>query len=102
MVSASHACRGPGLRTLATALGAGRPRRRVLAGLRLAVTRRLCMPPAPSSGEHLACEREARDLKGMPWRHPEYLTRPLRGRYQKRLKALAAATWPRNEYLKEL
>jgi hypothetical protein len=101
VVSTGHAGRNVSLRTLAAALRGGRPRRRPLAGLRLAVTRRLCMTPAPSGGEPLACEREARDIKGMPWRHPEYLTRPLRGRYEKRLKALAAAAWPSNEHEKD-
>jgi anti-sigma regulatory factor (Ser/Thr protein kinase) len=42
-------------------------------------------------------EREARDLTGMPWRHPEILTRR-----QHELDALAERLWPNCEYLKEM
>jgi anti-sigma regulatory factor (Ser/Thr protein kinase) len=46
-------------------------------------------------------EREARSLIGMPWRHPEYLTRSA-GRRARSLEALAERLWPNCEYLKEL
>ena len=78
------------------------PRRKFAAGLRLAVTRRRCLAAVPRGRRAVAAEREARDLAGMPWRHPEHLTRPLRGRYQKRLAALAAAAWPTDEYKRDL
>jgi hypothetical protein len=47
-------------------------------------------------------EREARDVRGMPWGHPEYLTRPIRRRDERQLDALAAELWPENEWMREL
>jgi hypothetical protein len=47
-------------------------------------------------------EREARDVLGMPWGHPEHLTRPIRRRDKRRLEALAAELWPHDEYGVEL
>jgi hypothetical protein len=48
-----------------------------------------------------AAEREARDLAGMPWRHPEYLTRRLRRRHDRQLEALRAELWPDTEDVRE-
>jgi hypothetical protein len=79
-------------------------RRRTLAAWRLALARRLALAPRPLAGRRtaLAVERERRDLAGMPWRHPENLTRGLRGRHERRLKVLAAELWPADEYEMEL
>jgi hypothetical protein len=50
----------------------------------------------------LAAEREARDVAGLPWRHPESMNRPLRERYEVRLAELLAEGWPNREYEIEL
>ena len=90
MVSTSHAASNPRLRTLAA--------------WRLALVRRLALAPAPLARRRAAraVERERRDIAGMAWRHPENLTRGLSGRYERRLKALAAELWPEDEYEREL
>lgn len=46
-------------------------------------------------------EREARDVLGMPPGHPEKLTRPLRRADERMLAALAARTWPDDEYVRK-
>lgn len=74
--------------------------------LRVALVRRRCMerrpllPRARRAG--LAAEREARDVAGLSWRHPESMRRPLRERYAARLAELAAIAWPDGEHEIEL
>jgi hypothetical protein len=46
----------------------------------------------------LVLEREARDVAGLPWRHPESMNRALRERYEVQLAELASVTWPEDEY----
>ena len=46
-------------------------------------------------------EREARSQLGMPWRHPEYLTKSA-GLRARSLEALAERLWPNCEYLKKV
>jgi hypothetical protein len=58
--------------------------------------RRPLLPRARRAG--LAAEREARDVAGLPWRHPESMNRPLRERYEAQLAEIAAAEWPNREY----
>jgi hypothetical protein len=43
-------------------------------------------------------ERDARAAIGMPARHPEKITRELRGGQEQWLTALAAALWPDDDY----
>lgn len=76
------------------------PRRRTLAAWRLALVRRAVLAPAELAGRRAArtAEREQRDIAGMPWRHPEHLTRRLRDRYQRQLDARKAELWPADEY----
>jgi hypothetical protein len=50
----------------------------------------------------LRLEREARDVYGMPWTHPENLTRQLPRRTERRLCARAAELWPDDEWMQEL
>lgn len=73
--------------------------------LRVALVRQWCTARPPllprARRAALAAEREARDVAGLPWRHPEYLDRPLRERYEVRLAALAAELWPEDEYESE-
>lgn len=90
MVSTSHA--------------ACNPRRRTLAGWRLALVWRTALAPAPLARRRAArtAEREQRDIAGMPWRHPENLARGLRGRHERQLQALKADLWPDDEYEREL
>jgi hypothetical protein len=70
--------------------------------LRVALVQRRCMEPRPllprARRAELAAEREARDIAGLPWRHPESMNRPLRERYEVQLAELASATWPEDEY----
>jgi len=79
---------------------------RLLRRLRVALIRRLCTvrpPMLPSARRaELAAERQARDIAGLPGRHPERMYRPLRERYEERLAALAAELWPNDEYESEL
>jgi len=49
----------------------------------------------------LLSEREARDVLGMPPRHPENLTRPLRRADERRIIALSGELWPNDEYARE-
>jgi anti-sigma regulatory factor (Ser/Thr protein kinase) len=49
----------------------------------------------------LPAARDARGLIGMPWRHPEYLTRSA-GHRARSLDALAERLWPNCEYMREL
>jgi hypothetical protein len=70
--------------------------------LRVALVRRRCTARPPllprARRAALAAERQARDVAGLPWRHPEHMDRPLRERYEVRLAALAAELWPNDEY----
>jgi hypothetical protein len=70
--------------------------------LRVALVRRRCTarPPLLPGARRaaLAAEREARDIAGLPLRHPESMNRALRERYEERLAALAAELWPDDEY----
>lgn len=74
--------------------------------LRVALVRRRCMERPPllprARRAALAAEREARDVAGLPWRHPEHMDRPLRERYEVQLAELASVTWPDGEYEIEL
>ena len=74
--------------------------------LRVALIRRRCMERRPllprARRAELAAEQEARDVAGLPWRHPECMNRPLRERYEIRLAELAAVAWPDDEYENEL
>jgi hypothetical protein len=66
------------------------PHRRMLAFIRRLARRRADV------------EWERRALAGMPARHPETLTRPLRARDEARLARVLAAEWPDREYEIEL
>ena len=70
--------------------------------LRVALVRRRCTERPPllprARRAALAAEREARDVAGLPWRHPESMDRPLRERYEVQLAALADELWPNDEY----
>jgi hypothetical protein len=74
--------------------------------LRVALVRRRCLEPRPllprARRAGLAAEREARDVAGLPWRHPESMSRPLRERYEVQLAELASREWPNTEYEIEL
>jgi hypothetical protein len=74
--------------------------------LRVALVQRRCMEPRPllprARRAELTAEREARDIAGLPWRHPESMYRPLRERYEVQLAELASAAWPHDEYEIEL
>jgi len=105
VVSTSHAPRNPCLRMLATwRAAAAHAARRQVAAWRLALARRTALVPVPLAGRRAVrtAEREQRDIAGMPWRHPENLTRGLRGRYQRQIEARKAELWPAGEYEREL
>jgi hypothetical protein len=74
--------------------------------LRVALVRRRCLERRPllprARRAELAAEREARDVAGLPWRHPESVNRPLRERYEVRLAELASAAWPDDEHEHEI
>lgn len=73
--------------------------------LRVALVRWRCTERRPllagARRAELAAEREARDVAGLPWRHPESMDRPLRERYEVQLAALTAELWPDDEYQAE-
>ena len=64
---------------------------------------RLALPGPRRRGGALALlsEREARDVLGMPARHPENLTRPLRRADERRITALGGELWPNDEDARE-
>jgi hypothetical protein len=82
---------------------AARAALRQVAACRVALVRRTALAPALPAGRRArVAEREQRDIAGMPWRHPESLTRCLRGRYERQLDARKAELWPADEYEREL
>jgi hypothetical protein len=74
--------------------------------VRVAVVKRRCFGRRPllpgARRAELAAEREARDIAGMPWRHPENVSRPLRERYEVLLAELAALSCRESERESEL
>jgi hypothetical protein len=74
--------------------------------VRVAVVKRRCFGPRPllprARRAELAAEREARDIAGLPWRHPENVNRPLRERYEVMLAGLAALPCRESERESEL
>lgn len=74
--------------------------------LRVALVQYRCLEPRPllprARRAELAAEREARDIAGLPWRHPENLNRPLRERYEVQLAEIASREWPNDEHETEL